>query len=570
MLRLRDYQETFVNAIKDAWTRALSVLAIMATGGGKTISFAALIHDHTGASAAVVHRKEIVGQISMALAALEVKHRIVAPPAVIARIRKKHYKKFGKSFIDPHALCGVVSVQTLTSRGAAKNAQLQAWIKQVTLVIYDEGHHYVAKGFWARAVRCYEKAKKLFITATPRRADGQGLGEGYGGFAQEIVEGPGTLWLQKRGYLVRTVYKAKESNLDVHNIPITPSGDLNTKEMRKRIEDSDLVGDVVQQYLEYAKDKKAIVFANDVVTAKETALEFQRRGVSAKALDSDTESAERDRALDDFEDGKISVLVNVDLFDEGFDVPEAEVAILARRTESLAKYMQMIGRILRPVYAEGFDLSTVEGRLAAIAASTKPHGLVLDPVGNWEIHGPYFWPHQWTLEGTPKGYRDTEPERKCVACAQPYRIVHRCCPYCGHEYRPTEAARGSIKGVDGVLRDLDLEAFETLMKEYGAANMSDEDFTYSLYQRGVPAIGHHRQLRAHQAAKYRRKVLKELVGWWAGCQPHRTADEIQTRFFHRFGIDVVSAYTLSAEETDALIEKIKQKFSEDCCDDVAA
>jgi len=565
MFDRRDYQTRFVASIHAAWELSRAVCAVMATGGGKTVCFASIMHDHVGAAAAIVHRKEIVGQISQALARLGVKHRVIAAPSTIKRIRRRHLKELGRSFVDPGALCGVVSVQTLTSKSSESNRELQAWITQITLAVYDEGHHYVKKGLWAKAVECMHRAKLLFVTATPERADGLGLGADSDGFAEVMVGAPPLQWLQDQGYLCRFEYKAPRSDLNVSGIPITANGDLNTRELRKRVVESHLVGDVVKQYLQFAAGKKAIVFATDVASAGEIAAEFRRNGVASAALSGDTEQGERDGTLDDFEAGALAVLVNVDLFDEGFDVPAADVCILARPTESLGKYLQMVGRVLRVVYAKGFDLSAPAGRLAAIAASDKPFATVIDPVRNWERHGMPNWPKLWTLDGRAAGSQrssDTQPQKTCDACTQPYRAYLKACPGCNHVNEP--AGRKTPEQVDGDLVDLDVEGMAALFASIRKADMPDDEYSVNQIARHIPPIGRAADMRRHREAKYRRTVLRELIAWWMGCQPEdRSLSERQRRFFFRFGIDVGTAHTLNAADTDALIEKITLKFTED-------
>lgn len=566
MIKLRDYQQNIVELIYAAWHRVRALLVVLSTGGGKTVIFSSIMHDHVGASAAVVHRKEIVSQIALSLAALEVKHRIIAPPNVVALIRRKQLKRFGKSFVDPHAQAGVVSVQTMTSRGAEKNVDLQRWLKQVTLCVFDEGHHYVSSGLWAKAVQAVHPAKTLFVTATPERADGKGLGCHADGFAEEMIEGPSTKELIEQGYLSTFKYVAPDSDLDVGGIPITAAGDLNTKELRKRVVESHLVGDVVQHYLARARGKKCLVFATDVKTAEEMAEAFKAAGVSATALSGGTDSAERDRALEQFEFSDLDVLVNVDLFDEGFDVPAAEVCILARPTESLAKFLQMIGRVLRVVYADGYDLSTAQGRLDAIAAGGKPFALVIDPVRNWERHGMPNWPRVWTLDSKPKrdsaGASDTIPMKVCVKCTQPFEAFYPACPYCGAV--PEPAGRALPEQVDGDLMELDVDAMAALFERMGRADMDDDDYATDQISRGVPRIGRGADMKRHRGGKYRRTVLRELVGWWVGMQPKgRSLSEKHRRFYHRFGVDIGTAFTLNARDTDALATKIQQRFAED-------
>lgn len=565
MIKLRDYQQKLTDLIYKAWLRLRSLLVVLATGGGKTIIFSKIMLDHKGAAAAIVHRKEIVSQIACSLAALGVKHRVIAPPNVVTLIRRKQLKLFGKSFVDPHALAGVVSVQTMTSPSSGKNKELQRWLAQVTLAVFDEGHHYVSSGLWAKAVKALSHAKMLFVTATPERADRKGLGVHADGFAEEMIEGPSTRWLIEQGYLSSFKYVAPDSDLDISGIPITASGDLNTKEMRKRVVESHLVGDVVQHYIARGQGKKCIVFATDVQTAEDMAAAFTASGIKARALSGKTDTAERDRALDDFEFGDLQVLVNVDLFDEGFDVPAAEVVILARPTESLAKFLQMIGRVLRVIYAKGYDLSTQEGRLAAIQAGPKPFALVIDPVRNWERHGMPNWPRVWSLDGRHGiggGSSDTIPQRVCVGCTQPYEAYYTRCPYCGTI--PLPPGRSTPEQVEGDLRELDVEAMAALFAQMNQAEMSDEDYATGQVSRNIPPIGRPADLKRHQAAKYRRKVLRELVGWWVGMQPAgRSMNEKHRRFFHRFGVDIGTAFTLDANATDELMNKIQLKFSKD-------
>ncbi len=566
MLKLRDYQAKFVADIHAAWGASRAVLGVLPTGAGKTVCFSKVINGHNGAAAAIVHRKEIVGQISQALARLEVRHRVVAPKDVIARIRRKHLKEFDKSFVDPHAEVGVVSVQTLTSPASGKNRELQKWVNQVTLAVYDEGHHYVKQGFWAKAVECMSRAKLLFVTATPERADGKGLGAHADGFAETMVEGPSTKWLIEQGYLCSFKYKAPHTDLDVSDIPITASGDLNTKAMRKRIVESHLVGDVVQQYQQFTPGKRAVVFANDVATAEEMARAFNDAGAPAIALSGETDSGVRDRALDAFEDGRLTALVNVDLFDEGFDVPAVEVVILSRITESLAKYLQMVGRALRPVYAKGFDLKTTEGRLAAMEAGSKPHAVVIDPVRNWERHGMPNWPRVWSLSGREKASRgkagDLIAQRICLKCTQPYERFYDCCPYCG-EPVPAPTGRAAPEQVEGDLTELDVDAMAALFEKMNRVELDDESFNADLIARHVPQIGRPRLIRRHQEAKARRAVLRHYVGWWVGMQEDRPLSEVHKRFYHRFNVDIGTAFTLNAKETDALIERIQQRYVED-------
>lgn len=544
---LRNYQQLVYNKIMQAWAEHNAALAVVPTGGGKTVIFSKIIHDHVGAAAAVVHRKEIVSQISLSLAGFGVKHRVVAPSKTVRLINRKHLKKFGKSFIDPNGAVGVMSVQTLTSKSSDNNAALQRWLKQVTLCVYDEGHHYVEQGIWSKAVHCVPNAKLLFVSATPERADGTGLGAGLGGFADVMVEGPTTKWLIEQGFLSKFKYKAPATDLDVSGLAVGKNGDFNAKAFRARVVESHIVGDVVRHYKQHGENKKAIVFATDVETAMEMAEAFRKAGYTAAALSGETEQGVRDKALEDFEAGASQILVNVDLFDEGFDVPAVECVILARPTQSLGKFLQMVGRALR----------IMEG---------KEYAVIIDPVRNWERHGMPDWPRNWTLEGKEKGAgksSDTIPQRVCDACTIPYEAFYKACPYCGSV--PEPMGRSAPEQVDGDLVELDTDAMSALFARIAAADMSDADFELDMAARNVPPVGRPKQLKGHRAAKYRRDVLKNMVGWWVGSQQEagRDMSEIHRRFYFRFKVDIGTAFTLNEKDTDKLIEVIRAKFDKD-------
>jgi superfamily II DNA or RNA helicase len=543
---LRPYQQTAIADVREAWARVRAVLLVLPTGAGKTVVFSSIMHDHKGCAAAVVHRKEIVSQIACSLARLGVKHRVIAPPKTVALIRRKQLKLFGKSYVDPNAQCGVVSVQTMTSRSSENDTELQRWLRQVTLCVFDEGHHYVTSGLWARAVEAVDHAKILFVTATPDRADGKGLGVHADGFAEVMIEGPSPKWLIDRGFLCRFTYKAPDTDLDVRGLAITASGDFNPKALRTRIVESHIVGHVVQQYRKFADGKRAIVFASDVETAEDLAAAFRADGIGAVSLNGKTDQAERDRELARFECGDLDVLVNVGLFDEGFDVPAVECVIQAAPTMSLAKYLQMVGRGLR----------IMDGKTEAV---------IIDPVRNWERHGMPNWPRNWTLDGRERGTgskSDTIPQRVCLGCTQPYEAYYTACPYCGTV--PVPAGRSVPEQVEGDLMELDVDGMAALFEKIDAAKMSDEAYVLDMIGRNVPPKGRSTELKRHQRANYRRGVLKELVAWWVGMQPDgRELAEKHRRFFHRFGTDIGTAFTLNANDTDALIATIQRRFAED-------
>ena len=547
MIKLRPYQQRLVADIERAWWAVDRVLAVCPTGSGKTIMLADIVHRHAGASVVIVHRREILAQISVSLAKLEVKHRVIAPPSTVALIRRRHLREIGRSYVDPHAQCGVGSVQTLTSKATLNNTALQRWASCITLGVLDEGHHYVRAGSWAKAVDMLGAAKLLMVTATPQRADGKGLGAHAHGYADIMVEGPTTGRLIANGYLSPFKYYAPSTDLDVSGLTVTGGGDFNAKALRERVVESHLVGDVVAHWGKFTPNTQTIVFATDVSTAEEIAGAFVCAGVPAVALSGATAQLDRERELARFECGETRVLVNAELFGEGLDIASIQTVLLARPTESLAVYLQQCGRALR----------ILDG---------KPSAYIVDMVRNWERMGLPNWPRQWTLDARERGQRsapsDTIPQRVCLTCTQPYERFHPACPWCGAV--PEPGGRSSPEQVDGDLQELDVEALAALFAAIDRADMSDDEYAADQLARHIPAVGRGADMKRHRAGKYRRAILRELVAWWVGSQPDgRTLSEKHRRFFHRFGTDIGTAFTLNAADTDALIGRITDRYSED-------
>lgn len=547
MFTLHDYQQAFYDKICSAWLNVRVALGVLPTGGGKTVVFSQLIHDLGDHCLVVAHRREIMTQISLSLARFGVKHRVIAPDKTVRVIRRKHYRILGSSFIDRYASIGVGSVQTLTTKSMSNNTVMQQWLDSVRHCVFDEAHHYIAKGMWGRAVDRMAHAKLLLVTASPERADGVGLGLGQGGYAEVMVEGPTVRDLMQWGHLSNYRYKAPASDLQVDDIPLDARGEFNAKALKARVTESHIVGDAVSQYQTHGEGRRAIVFATDVATAHDMATAFAGAGINAAALDGTTDDGVRENTLEAFEAGSIQVLVNVDLFDEGFDVPAVECVVMARPTMSLAKFLQQIGRSLR--VAEG-----------------KKDAIIIDLVRNWERHGMPSWPRKWTLEGTRgerSGRTRLPPQRLCLKCTHPYDAFHKVCPFCGHEPKPAE--RSKPEQVNGDLVELDTAAMDALFSRIAAANKSVEDYRSELFARNIPTIGHPRMIKKHKATLYRRGVLEQQVKWWVGVQQQlgRTMSEIYRRFYCRFGVDMGTALALDQQTTDALIERIKTQFTED-------
>ena len=219
--------------------------------------------------------------------------------------------------------------------------------EQPRLIIIDEAHHALAETYrelWRR----FPDAKKLGMTATPCRLNGRGFTDLFDvmvasdGIADFIRQG----WLSAFDYV--SIRPDSEDQRLIDGLEKRGAdGDFQVKEMDAVLNKQPTIERLYESVRQYAYGKKGIVYAVSISHARNIAEYYNNKGVNAVAIDSKTPSGLRRQLVDDFRLGKIQVLVNVDVFSEGFDCPDVEFVQLARPTLSLAKYLQQVGRGLR-------------------------------------------------------------------------------------------------------------------------------------------------------------------------------------------------------------------------------
>lgn len=156
----------------------------------------------------------------------------------------------------------------------------------------------------------------------------------------------------------------------------------------------ELANSLVSSYVQYANGLKCVVFAVSVAHSQTTAEAYNLVGIPALHLDGDTSSEDRAKALGMFASGEIKVISNCSLFDEGLDIPSIEVVQIAKPTKSLGKYLQMLGRGLRPAKGKEQAISNpgwIVARLESIAdfslkkvAEVMDGELIFKPLSEWD------------------------------------------------------------------------------------------------------------------------------------------------------------------------------------------
>lgn len=547
---LRPYQQDIRDDIESRWLGVANVLAVLPTGAGKTVLFSSILADEPGASCAIAHRQELVSQISLALARNGVRHRIIGQDPVIRMIVRLHMEEVGANYVVPNAKCAVASVNTLTGKKFSES--LKPWLPTVKLWVQDEAHHVLRDNQWGRAAAMFPNARGLGVTATPLRADGNGLGRHADGLFDTMVIGPSMRDLIDMGFLTEYRIFAPPSTFQRDQVEVSQTtGDFNLDQMRKAVASSSLVvhdekqivGDIVQHYQRIAPGKLGVTFVPDIATAETVAEQFNAAGVPAMAVSSKTPDDERCKILRRFKSRQLLQLVNCDLFGEGFDLPAIEVVSMGRPTESYGLYVQQFGRALR----------LLDG---------KDRAIIIDHVGNVMRHGLPDAPREWSLdrrERRSSGKSDAQTIRACLnpECGAVYERFRDACPYCGTPV-PPPAERSRPEFVDGDLFELDPAMLEQMRGAVARVDMTPEAYREQLARQGVPQIGIMANVKRHIERQETIGTLREAMAVWAGYE--RAAGlsdrEIFRKFYIEHGHDWMTAQTLKRDDALGLAERV--------------
>ncbi len=425
---LRPYQQKGVDELRASFRSGhVSPLYILPTGGGKTFVFCYVTEGATALGRSVlilVHRKELLIQSSMSLANIGIRHRLTAQDKHVREAIGLHVEEYADSFVDMAARASIASVDTIIRRLDKMPVP--------DLLICDEGHHATRGNKWGVVISYFKQKnpdmRMLSVTATGNRGDGKGLGVQADGFADDVIEGPTPRELIDDGYLKQPKVFAPPSVIDLVGVRLNSEGDYNAKQLAERVDKPSITGDTVQHYARICPHWPAIAFCVSIEHAKHVAAEFCAAGFDFRVIDGTMHDAQRRNLIRALARGKIDGLTSCDIISEGTDIPIVAVGIKLRPTKSEGLNRQQDGRTLRPIYADGFDLSTRGGRLSAIAASKYPYAVILDHVGNCLIHGRPDDDMECSLDGRKKRGKGKASEKtleviRCDKCHQTYTTM---------------------------------------------------------------------------------------------------------------------------------------------------
>lgn len=350
-----------------------------------------------------------------------------------------HRREVLDQAVNPNLLTAGM-VQTLTRR-----------VKKLptpSVILVDEAHHALAKSY-QNILNKFPKAIVLLFTATPHRTGRQQLDQ----IADDIIVGQSIHELTEKGFLAPFRYFQPPNDFDEKALKRGSTGDYTAESMQEAMS-TKIFGHIVKQYKRIANGKQAVVYTYSVDSAIKIATEFNSAGISAIEVDGTTSKEKRDRAVRKFRDQEIKILVNVNLFTEGVDLPNVDCVIMARPTASLALYLQFSMRCLNPR----------QGKTA----------IIIDHANNFKKFGYPDDDRDWKLaikSGKQKSKTLLkDPGLSIVTCDYCFAVVRAAdvkdgkCPICGkpikvHEAKPVsdvdlvEATKARKEHIKKIIQD---------------------------------------------------------------------------------------------------------------------
>lgn len=337
-ITLRDYQQLAKEKIFSKWNCVDNILYQMPTGTGKTRLFTSIIrdinvwglrHNINYRILIIAHRSELIEQSSRSLDKYHIKHGVLA-----GTMKDKR---------DLTQAIQVASIQTIIH---SSNRCLIEGL-QFDFIIIDEAHHAVANSYQKLWKFC-PNSKKLGVTATPWRMNNSGFAKIFDAYipSMSIKEFIQKGWLAAYQYysipsdseIIKSIESIRDFDIE---------GDYKSSVLTQVFDTSKIRAQLYNSYAKNALGKKGIIYSISREHSEHICSQYRSHNIAIENIDSETPAKTRENIIKAFKNGEIDIIVNVDIFSEGFDCPDIEFIQLARPTKSLVKYIQQVGRGLR-------------------------------------------------------------------------------------------------------------------------------------------------------------------------------------------------------------------------------
>jgi len=333
---------------------------------------------------------------------------------------------------------GSKKIQKITVAGVQSVWKKPELFENVGLVIIDEAHLVNTKD--SGMYRCFLsniKAQCVGLTATPFRLSDGYIYEGetalFNNLAYDLTSTVNYNKLVRRGYLSKMFSIGTKLKLDTNKLP-KQGGDFKESAMSKRF-NTEAITEIACTEMTMAINernlKKILIFAIDIEHAENIARKMNQNGIKTIAIHSKS-SENKGSLIKKFKGNLYRCAVNVQMLTTGLDIPEIDLLGILRPTMSPSLHVQILGRLGRPLFASGYDITIKKERLKAIANGGKPCGFVMDFAKNISRLGPINDVHV-AEKKTKKGGGEAIM-KVCPKCKTEHFAVVKKCSFCGHEF----------------------------------------------------------------------------------------------------------------------------------------
>jgi superfamily II DNA or RNA helicase len=296
---------------------------------------------------------------------------------------------------DTFIVAGLTKIYNLLKTDLGQISKLAA---KVTLVIMDEAHMAIAPTYKTilNILSSYD-ASLLGLSATPGRTWNDPIAdmelanffnrnkvtlkvEGFNNPVEFLINKGYLAKIKNSSLLYESGLKITSKDLDyLKDYLQLPEKLLKTiSEDRKR--NIRIIQEVEKLVLNHSR---IILFSINVQHANLLATVLQARGIDAFSITSNTEMSQRRKLIERYKSNSENsiVLCNYGILTTGFDAPRTSCAVIARPTDSLVLYSQMVGRAIRGVNAGG----NLEAEIITVVDTALPgFDEIANAFFNWE------------------------------------------------------------------------------------------------------------------------------------------------------------------------------------------
>lgn len=328
---LRGYQDEASTRVREALLATGRAQIVLATALGKTLIMAETVADllrdgliRDGRVLVLAHTRELVDQL----------HRSFWPQ--LPRWVPTHQLSNGET---PSYWDGITFATVQSAR-----ARLET-LPSFGLVLVDEAHH-IGADMFLDTLAALAPPMLAGVTATPWRGDRYDLDDLLGPPLVRMGIADGL----REGFLSDVDYRLLADNVDWQIIQDASMHSYSLTQLNKRLilpTRDEEAANITRAVFDAEKRRAGVVFSPTVAHAELFAGVLRLHGLRAEAISSETPARERDVLMAKFRAGQLDLVVTVDLFNEGVDVPDVDLVVFMRATHSRRIFVQQLGRGLR-------------------------------------------------------------------------------------------------------------------------------------------------------------------------------------------------------------------------------